>query len=252
MEPDASLPLNAAVPGEPELGSLAGSAALGGAGALLAAALLALAYALFDGPAQAQVVGKTLLRQAWWRLPAALAMGALLHAYWRSLLHLQTVKATGAAAAVVLWSVARAFALFALFGMIALFGWLFGMAWLALLWCGRIVLRRPAPAEPPGVNVVQRWLGIPVWFVMLPFQFLPLEKEGDLTLPVTLSRAALLRWLPAVALALMFWTRFSSEDSGEPVDPRWLSLAATFWLGEFLIVALRVTPILRARRGLAP
>jgi hypothetical protein len=57
-----------------------------------------------------------------------------------------------------------------------------------------------------------------------------------------------LRLFPILLLALWIWTGAEGEDSGERVDPFWLSLAATWWLGDFFLVAWLHRP-LWMRRG---
>lgn len=251
MEEEAAAAGRAPLP-EPPLGSLAQFVLIGLAGGLLAQTGVWFGWAtqgqLFDAASQV-LARKLFVSQAWWRLPFAMLLGAALHYYWTALI--APTQAPSRAVA-VLWGVVRAFIHFALFGMIALFGVMLAFLIMALRWLGA-KLRLAAPLqEEAGANMFARWLGIPVWFIILPFQVAGLPNEGDMTLPVTVARRALLRWVPAILAALWVWTRMTSEDSGEPVDPSWLAFTATYWAADFLAVALRVTPILRARRGLSP
>jgi hypothetical protein len=237
---------------DPPLGTLAEFALLGVAGALLAQGGVWFGWAtqggLFDGASQV-LARKLFVTQAWWRLPYAVALGAALHYYWTALI--APTQAPGKAVA-VLWGVVRAFIHFALFGMIALFGVLLAFLLMFLRWLGAKLRLAPPLEEEAGANMFARWMGVPIWFVILPFQAAGLPNEGDMTLPVTVARRALLRWVPAIVAALWLWTRMTSEESGEPVDPSWLAFTATYWAADFLAVALRVTPVLRARRGLPP
>jgi hypothetical protein len=238
---------------EPPLGTPGEFAAIALGSALAAHAVVWLGYAWRDGGptgAYAQVLAKQLfLTQGWWRLPAAALMGALLHRFYVRLL---AAGAYESKAGPVLWGIPRAFIHFALYGMIALFGIMLAGAVMFVQALRRRRSGEPAPSEEQQVNLMARWLGVPVWFILLPFTVAGLPNEGDMTLPVTVARRALLRWLPAIGLCLLMWTGMVSEDSGEPPDPRWLSAFASYWVAEFMLVALRVTPILRARRGLTP
>lgn len=235
---------------DPPLGGLETFLLLALAGALLGHLCVWLGCSLRDGGSLldggAQVLAKKLLGQAWWRLPAILLMGWLLRRFYDALLRPGPQVKVGP----VLWGIPRAFIHFALYGLIALVGVILAFV---LIGVRRWVLRRPEPPAEDGPSLVERWLGVPVWFIILPLAVGGLKNEGDMTLPVTVPRRALLRWLPAACLAIyFFWTRATSEDTGEYVDPLWLCAFASFWLAELLVVALRVTPILRARRGLAP
>lgn len=111
---------------------------------------------------------------------------------------------------VALGSVLRAFVHFPLFGALALFAvmWSFVLAGWRLL--ARLWRRRKPAAE-----------------------------DAD---------ASLLRWLPALIAMIFLYTDAVSEDTGERIDPYWLTLAASFWLIDYLIVAFQVAPELRARR----
>lgn len=231
---------------EPPLGSPVQFALLALGGAALAHLAVWLGCSLRDGglmDGAAQVLGKKLLSQAWWRLPGVLLMGAFLHRFYAALL------SPGQRAWPMLWGIARAFIHFALFGMVALFGFMLGAA---VMGYRHLARKRPKPRPEDGPTLIERWVGVPIWFIILPLTLAGAKNEGDMTLPVTVARRALLRLLPALLACVYFWTRATSEDTGEHVDPFWLSAFASFWLAEFLVVALRVTPVLRARRGLAP
>ncbi len=134
--------------------------------------------------------------------------------------------------------------------MLALLGVMAGFAWLGLQWCRRRFLGAPPERADERTSLPERLIGVPVWFIMLPFIASDAPMEGDMTLPKTVAQRALLRWLPFILAGIALWTGAVSEDSGERVDPYWLAVGATAWLADFLIVALRVGPVLRARRGL--
>jgi hypothetical protein len=218
--------------------------ALGVAGLLLAMLSVYVGTGLHDGFGDWDLhrLGRRLRRALIWALPLAVLAGLLLQAWYERLLQ------GGSSGWVVLGAVLRAFAHFALFGTLALLAmiWAFVLAarrLLARLW------RRGGPAPEDMDGVWQRWIGLPVWFIVLPFIVLKLPmEESDLELPETVSRRRLLRWLPALIGLIFLYTDAVSEDSGERVDPYWLTLAASFWLIDYLIVAFQVAPELRARR----
>lgn len=217
--------------------------ALGVAGLLLAMLAVYVGTGLHDGFGDWDLhrLGRRLRRALIWALPLAGVGGLLLHTYYERLLR-------GAASGwVILGSVLRAFAHFPFFGALALFAmmWSFivaGWRLLARLW------RRGDPALDDPDPELQRWIGPPVWFIMLPFSMLKVPMEGDLELPQTVSRRRLLRWLPALIAMIFLYTDAVSEDTGERIDPYWLTLAASVWLIDYLIVAFQVAPELRARR----
>lgn len=218
-------------------------AALGVAGLLLAMLAVYVGTGLHDGFGDWDLhrLGRRLRRALIWALPLAVLGGLLLHAYYERLLQ------GGVSGWVSLGSVLRAFAHFSLFGALALFAmmWSFvivGWELLARLWRRR----EAAPAGAEGL--LQSWIGPPVWFIVLPFIMLKLPMEGDIELPQTVSRRRLLRWLPALLALIFMYTDAVSEDTGERIDPYWLTLAASFWLIDYLIVAFQVAPELRARR----
>jgi len=218
-------------------------AALGGVGLVLAMLAIYVGTGLHDGFGDWDLhrLGRRLRRALIWALPLAVLGGLLLHAYYERLLQ------GGVSGWVGLGSVLRAFAHFPLFGALALFAmmWCFILAgWrlLARLW------RRREPA-PEGVDgSLQSWIGPPVWFIVLPFIMLKVPMEGDIELPRTVSRRRLLHWLPALFALIFMYTDAVSEETGDRIDPYWLTLAASFWLIDYLIVAFQVAPELRARR----
>lgn len=185
-------------------------------------------------------VGRRFLRY----LPFVLALsalgGALLRAYYERLL---AGKPSGLG---VLGTIVRAFAHFPLYGGVALFSIMFGFAALGL----RSLRHRFLGGEPPGTSdeALTRWLGPPIWFIVMPFNLMGVEGEGDVDLPERVSTRRMLRWLPAVLAMLMLWTGATSEDSGDRVDPYWLAAFASFWLSDYLAVAWLVSPVMIARR----
>lgn len=183
--------------------------------------------------------------QGWWRFPAAALLGLALHRFHARLLEPGAETRPG----LMLLGVIRAFVHFPLYGLLAMLGMVFGF--LAELF-QQSVLKKPAPRPEQGPSLVERWLGEPVWFVLFPYLASGHTGEGDMRLPRTVSRRRLLRWLPAIGFCIALWTNAHSEDSGRRVDPLWLAAFASYWLGEYLLVALHVAPLLRARRGLPP
>lgn len=229
----------------PELGGPLVFAALAVSGTLLAMLAVYVGTGLHDGFGDWDLhrIGRRFRRALLWALPVAAVAGILLHAYYRRLLG-QSGPGIG-----MVWSVVRVFAHFPLYGMLVLLATL----WCIVPACWRLVssLRRRSAgaAEEEHESIFGRWLGPPLWFIMLPAVVLKLPSEGNMEIPETVSRRRLLRWLPAVLALLLLSTNAVSEDSGERVDPYWLAALASFWLADYLMVALRVAPVLRARRA---
>jgi len=227
----------------PELGGRLVFAALAIAGALLAMLAVYVGTGLHDGFGDWDLhrLGRRFRRALPWALPLAALAGVLLHAYYARMLQ------PGPSGMVMLWSILRAFAHFPLYGTLMLLAALWGFAlagrdWVMIRW-GHKVGAAAADAE----SILVRWLGPPLWFIGLPFIAAKLPMEGDLELPQTISRRRLLRWLPALLAVLFLLTDAVSEETGERVDPYWLTAMASYWLADYLVVALRVAPVLRAR-----
>jgi hypothetical protein len=190
-------------------------------------------------------IGRRFRRALPWALPIAAVAGVLLHAYYARMLQ-PTAAGIG-----ILWSIVRTFVHFPLFGMLGLLAILWGFvraAWQRVM----IRLGRESPAAAEDAeSIVARWVGLPLWFILLPLIVAKMPVESDMRLPQTMSRRRLLRWLPAVFALLFFYTDAVSEETGERIDPYWLAAVASFWLADYLMVALRVAPVLRARRVLS-
>lgn len=187
-------------------------------------------------------VGRKFLRVLPWIVCLSALGGALLHRFYaRALSGKPSFR-------VIAWTVVRAFTHFPLFGGVALFAAMLGLADLGL----RAARHRFFGGGPPGTSddALSRWLGPPIWFIIMPFNLMGIdaESDSDVELPDTVSTRRLLRWLPAVFAMLLIWTGAVSEETGERVDPYWLSAFASYWLGDYLAVAWLVSPVMIARR----
>ena len=227
---------------EPQLGSRARFMAAALAGAAMAMLCIYAGLGLHDGFGDWDLhrVGRRFQRALPWVLCLSLPAGALMRGFYA---HLLSGKPTGPA---ILWSVVRAFAHFMLFGAVILLAVMAGFSFVAL----RAVYLRFRGREVPKIDddAVSRWLGPPMWFIVLPFSMLGLPNEGDMELPETVSTRRLLRWLPAIFAMVMVYTGAVSEETGDRVDPYWLAAAASYWLGDYLAVAWLVSPVMIARR----
>jgi hypothetical protein len=236
---------------DPPLGDERLFAALALAGGALAALLVSVGVGWeggWGGP-DTQVFYRRLLRQSWWRVPAQLAFGLGLHRFYGFMLREKLDKSQEAG--LTLLGVARMCLNFIPNGTVVLFSTLIAFFQLIYRGCVRFALGRRPPADeiPP----LDRWIGVPLWLLTLPMVVLRLPYEGEVSLPRTVSRRALLReQLPALALVVLLLSGAFGGSNDERPDPVWLTFFAGLWLADHLAVALRVTPILRARRGLAP
>lgn len=231
---------------EPAIGSQLLWAGIAAGGLILAMLAVYVGTGLHDGFSDWDLhrLGRRLRRSLPWSLPLAVVAGLLLRGYYLGLLR-GSRSGWG-----MLWSVARAFAHFPFFGMLALLAMMWGFLaaggrLLPRLW--RKAARKPLPPQNEA-PVLERWLAVPLWFIMLPFIVLKLPMEGNIAIPQSISLRRLLRWLPAMLALLFLYTDAYSEDSGERVDPYWLTAFAALWLGDYLLAALRLAPVLRARR----
>lgn len=228
----------------PELGGPLVFAALAVAGSLLAMLAVYAGTGLHDGFGDWDLhrLGRRFRRALPWTLPLAAAGGILLRAFYARVLQ------PGVSAACVLWALVRIFIHFPFFGMLALLAVIWGF--ILAVW-QHIMIRwgRDAAAAADSESIFLRWLGAPLWIILMPLTAAKLPMESDLELPQTISRRRLLRWSPAVLALLLLYTGAVSEETGERIDPYWLAAFASFWLADYLMVALRVAPVLRARRA---
>jgi hypothetical protein len=184
-------------------------------------------------------LGRRFRRALPWAIPLTGLGGYLAWRFYERMLQ------PGQSGLVITVAVVRAFAHFPLFGALALLAMIWGFV--ATVGWGVLRIARRQRGDSEAESPITRWLGPPVWFMFMPFIALKLPMEGDLELPDTVSRRRLLRWLPAVLALILLFTDASDADSGERIDPYWLAAFATFWLADYLIVALRIAPLLRAR-----
>jgi hypothetical protein len=136
---------------------------------------------------------------------------------------------------VALLSVVRAFALFPLYGGITFMVFLLWLARAALSWAWRVLRRsrtRPAPTLQSEFGEL-----LPLWFMLAPIHHLN-EEGGGLAPSEALprQRRSMLLWLPAVLLAVAVWTSAVSEETEERISPVSLAMAATYWIGDYLLV----------------
>jgi hypothetical protein len=185
-------------------------------------------------------LGRRFLRALPWALPLAAVAGLLLYAYFRAAID-ERHKGW-----VLLLAIIRAFALFPLLGFAMLFGVIFSFVVAIPFGIFRKLRRREQGAEE-GDNLLQRALVVPLWIMTLPFTLLKLESEGDIDIPARISRSRLINWLPLFFLMLLAGPGFESEETGNPVDPNWLTVLAAYWLADLLIVTGYVAPTLDAR-----
>jgi hypothetical protein len=228
---------------QPTLGRPIIFAALAVAGTLLAMIAVYAGTGLHDGFGDWGLhrIGRRFRHALPWALPLAAVAGVFLHAYYARMLR------PGVSGVMMLCTVVRAFVHFPLYGMLALFAMLWAFVHAIVTGVSGRWLRGGGAVED-SASPFARWLGPPVWFIILPFIGMKVPMEGDMAVPETISRRRLLRWLPAVIALILLYTDAVSEETGERIDPYWLAAIASFWLADYLMVALRVAPVLRARR----
>lgn len=148
---------------------------------------------------------------------------------------------------VALLSVVRAFALFPLYGGIAFMVLLLWLARGLMTRAWRVLRRsrtRPAPMLRSDFGEL-----LPLWFMLAPIHHL--DEEGGGLAPreaLPRQRRLMLRWLPAVLLAVAVWTGAVSEETEDRVNPVSLAMAATYWIGDYLLVlTLPTGPRTRSR-----
>lgn len=231
-------------PGEeaPALRAALLCAALAMAGLLLAMASVYLGTGWLDGFGDWDLhrIGRRFRRALPWALPLAAIAGLLLYAAYRSAI---AEKHKGL---IVVFAIIRAFAFFPLFGMAMLLGMIGGFAGALLLATWRKIAGQP-PTESDTDSLIQRLLVVPLWFLTLPFTLLKIQSQGDIDIPARIGKARLLNWLPFLIVLLALFAGGESEGSGQRIDPYWLTAIATWWLGDYLVVAGWLAPTLAAR-----
>lgn len=173
------------------------------------------------------------LRYLPWTLALAVGVGWWMEGFHRSWLEKEPGKPLVGWS--VLVAVVRVFVLFPFFGFLILFQFLF----LFLRGIGRAMLervrKRPAPSLPEDLDFMR---STAFWVLLGPMTGM-IDTEGrTLTFEIPPSELATrtLRLFPWLLLVLWIWTGAESEDSGERVDPFWLSLAGMVWLGDFILL----------------
>jgi len=179
-------------------------------------------------------------------LPAAVVAGLLLHDYHARLI------ARPAPAWTVLVSIPRAIVLFPAFGMLALLGFVLAFVWGLALKIAALLRLRPRDTSigqaPSQRALLVTAVGVPIWFMTFPFDAAGAEGESNYPRPSpALLQGQMLWLLPWLLAAVAFLTGAESEETGARVDPALLALAASYWIGDYLIVALQSAPALRGR-----
>lgn len=213
------------------------SAALGVAGTGLAMLAVGVGTGLLDGFGSA---GLQVLARKYWRwapgiLPASAALGLAVARF-----HARLLEPSPPAGLMLLGAV-RVFVHFACFGFVVLFAFIAGV--------GAVLLERLTGRSFGGGPVSsgpERWIGLPLWFLMLPFAVLHPRSDEE-ALPRQVSGRRLKSWLPFVLAAVALLVRMESEETGERVSPYWLTLAASYWLADYLVVAFQLAPAFTAR-----
>jgi len=224
------------------------AAALVAAGTGLAMLCVYVGTGLLDGFGDRDLsrLGSRLRRYAPIALAGALVAGVLLHGYHARLL------ARPAPAWTVLVSIPRAFAHFPAFGMLALLGFVLAFVWGPLLWIAALLRLRPRGVpvgEAPSLQaLLVTGVGVPIWFLTFPFDAAGAAGESDFPKPSPVLLQGQMLWLlPWLLAAVALLSGAESGDTGERVAPGWLALAASYWIGDYLVVALQTAPALRAR-----
>jgi len=209
------------------------------AGLLLAMASIYLGTGRLDGFKDWDLhrLGDRFVRSLIWSLPTAAVAGIVLYEYYRLALAERCKGLLG------LIGVVRVFVLFPLFGFLLLLGFIFTLTLGLLSLLGKKLLGTPTIPD----NTFERISGPALWFLILPFTLLKMESEGDMKIPFHVSRQRLLRWLPALLILLAFGCGAESESSGERISPHLLTALASYWLGDYLIAAFYVSPMLGMR-----
>jgi hypothetical protein len=218
-------------------------------------------------------LGRRFRRYFPYALLLAAGLGLLLHSYYSAL-----IRATPAPWTMLI-TIPRAFIHFASLGFVLLF------ALMALLAseCYKWIVRKLRGANDPKDLAEDRvfhnpilltGIAVPLWFILFPISTMQDgvagekdddagEKDDDLERAEDVSRSPrrpginnmkhrmllLLPWLVASAL---LWVGGESEATWNRVDPYWLTVFASFWFADYLVVAFRVLAMLPGRRGAAP
>ncbi len=212
-------------------------------------------------------LGRRFRRYFPYALLLAAGLGLLLHSYYSSV-----IRATPAPWTLLI-SIPRTFIHFAFIGFVVLF------AFMALLarQCYKWIVRKLRCANDPKDLATDRafhdpilhtGIAMPMWFMLFPITTMSRdgaawEMDDDSELAEDVSRSlrmpglntmkhrmlSLLPWLVASAL---LWVGAESEETGNRVDPYWLTVFASFCFADYLLVAFRVVAMLRVRRGAAP
>jgi hypothetical protein len=163
----------------------------------------------------------------------AASIGVVMSRYHRSWFLLEQGASPGPG--VALLGVVRAFALFPLYGGITFVVLLLWLAGGVASWAWSALRRSRIPFAPLDEAAAAELL--PLWFMLAPLHHL--GEEGSGLAPreaLPRQRRSMPRWLPAVLLAVAVWTSAVSEETEERINPIALAMAATYWIGDYLLV----------------
>lgn len=208
-------------------------------------------------------LGRRFRRYFPYALLLAAAMGLLLHSYYSAVLRSTPAPWT------LLISIPRAFIHFALFGSVALFAFVALFAWRGFDAVGRKLgaakgAEHPSPGKPFDERIIQTGIALPLWFMLFPITVMTkgdaawdVEEGSKLAEDINRSlrkpglktlKHRMIGLLPWLVACVFVWVGAESEDTGNRVDPYWLTAFASIWFADYLLVAFRVVPVLRARQ----
>lgn len=146
---------------------------------------------------------------------------------------------------VVLFGIARAFAMFMFLGFGLIFAFLLAplgalVEFIVLRWRGK-------QPEADQASAAKTLIVALLWVMMLPFSLLGVESEGEIDIPLDSAPRGLAAVIPLALLLLLFGPGFESEATGDRVDVLWLTAFAGYCLADCAIVLGFVVPRLELR-----
>jgi hypothetical protein len=212
------------------------------AGIALAAGSLYLGLAVRDGLDDHDLwrYGRWLKRWAMYAPVAALPATLMLGLFHRAL------RQDNRNTLCVFIAIPRAFVHFALYGLVMLLQIILFIFWAVLLAIARLlrIVEGDSATARDGIGSI--FAGTALWFITYPFSRTSPENMTPPPVPekeVLPQLAYLLPWLIA---GVVLWAGASDEETGNRVDPRWMTLAASYWFADYFFAWAHVRAALRS------
>lgn len=182
-------------------------------------------------------------RLKWWGLGAAIGgavvgyYSGLLHQHWIAHQQLElggSGKSKKPGPMLILLAFPRLVIHVPFYGVLIVFACLWALLAGLLRWLASKLRLVKLDDRARSVGVVTPGLS-PLWFLVGPLLTPQYAAEEDLDLPSLEAQARnMIRWVVWFPIVLANGTQAYNSETGEPIDPRWLVVLGTYWIGDYV------------------